>query len=186
MVLSKKQAAPPIKIFNRYQKIQLTWAVLLTFGYLASNLALAAPQLLLEIWVVVFIVGYGTQLILGFPHDRKATVIQLVWICIYIIGAWITYLEYTTGLSLGVHGMVSGWFFMVSAGMLITAAIYRFNVSYLILFLLYLIIGLLLAFGGLKISAEIIISAIAFFVFIIVDVGLEWSIWRQRIADKPK
>lgn len=186
MVLTKKQASPPIKIFNRYQKIQLVWAVLLAFGYLASNITLAAPQFLFEIWVLVFIIGLGTQLIFGFPRDPKAVIIQIVWFGIILIGGWLTYLEYTTGLVLGVHGMISGWFFMVSAGMLITAAIYRFNVSYLILFLLYLIVGMVLAFSNLKITAEITISAIAFFVFLIVDIGLEWSIWRQRIADKPK
>lgn len=186
MILTKKQASPPIKIFNRYQKIMIIWAILLAFGYLASNIALAAPTVLLEIWLVVFVIGLGAQLILGWPRDPRAIIVQILWFGLIIIGGWLTYLEYSTGLVLGVHGMISGWFFMVAAGMLITAGIYRFNISYLILFVLYAIVGLILAYSGLKIGPELIISAIAFFVFLIVDAGMEWSVWRRHIADKPK
>lgn len=186
MVLTKKQVAPPVRIFNRYQKIQLIWALLILFGYLASNFALASPQVLLNIWLFVFIVGLGTQIILGFPKGTKAILIQILWFAIILIGGWLTYLEYTSGVMIGVHGMISGWFFMMATGMFITSAIYRFNVSYLILFALYLVVGLLLAYGGLKLPAEIIISAIAFFVLFIVDTGMEWSGWRRHIADKAK
>jgi hypothetical protein len=186
MVLTKKQAAPPVKIFNRYQKIQIIWAFLILFGYLASYVALAAPQMLLEIWLFVFIVGLGAQLILGFPRDPKAMIIQILWFGIILIGGWLTYLEFTTGLVIGVHGMVSGWFFMIAGGMFITSAIYRFNISYLILVGLYGLVGLLLAYGGFRLPAEIVISAIAFFTFFIVDAGMEWSGWRRHIADKAK
>jgi hypothetical protein len=82
--------------------------------------------------------------------------------------------------------MISGWFFMVATGMFITSAIYRFNISYLVLMVLYILIGLLLAYGGLKMPVETIISGIAFFVLFLVDIGMEWSLWRRHIADKPK
>lgn len=186
MVPTKKRVAPPIKIFNRYQKIMIIWAVLLAFGYLASSIALAAPSILVEIWLFVFIIGLGAQIILGFPKDAKAIFLQIVWFGLILVGAWLTYLEYSNGIKLGIHGMTSGWFFMVAGGMLATAAIYRFNISYLILFALYTVIGLILAYGGFTIPTELIISAIAFFFFFIIDAGLEWSVWRRHLADKAK
>lgn len=186
MVPTKKRVAPPIKIFNQYQKIMLIWAVLLAFGYLASNIALAAPSVLVEIWLFVFIIGLGAQIILGFPKDAKAIFLQILWFGLIFIGGWLTYLEYSSGIKIGIHGMISGWFFMVSGGMLITAGIYRFNISYLILFALYALVGLILAYSGFTVPTELIISAIAFFFFIIVDAALEWSVWRRHLADKAK
>ncbi len=186
MVPSKKRVAPPIKIFNRYQKIMFIWAILLAFGYLASNVALAAPTMLVEIWLFVLIIGLGAQLILGFPKDAKAIFLQIVWFGLILVGTWLTYLEYSSGIKIGIHGMVSGWFFMIAGGMFITSAIYRFNLSYLILCALYSVIGLILAFGGFTIPTELIISAIVFFLFNIVDAALEWSVWRRQLADKAK
>lgn len=186
MVPSKKRVAPPIKIFNRYQKIMFIWAILLAFGYLASNVALAAPTMLVEIWLFVLIIGLGAQLILGFPKDAKAIFLQIVWFGLILVGTWLTYLEYSSGIKIGIHGMVSGWFFMIAGGMFITSAIYRFNLSYLILCALYAVIGLILAFGGFTIPTELIISAIVFFLFNIVDAALEWSVWRRQLADKAK
>ncbi len=186
MVPQKRRVAPPIKIFNKYQKIMFIWAVLLAFGYLVSNIALAAPSVLVEIWLFVLIIGLGAQLILGFPRDAKAIFLQIVWFGLIIIGTWLTYLEYSGGIKIGIHGMVSGWFFMVAGGMLVTAAIYRFNISYLILVALYSIMGLILAFGGFNIVTELIVSAIAFFLFVMIDAALEWSVWRRHLADKPK
>ncbi len=186
MVPQKKRVAPPIKIFNKYQKIMLIWAILLAFGYLASNIALAAPTILAEIWLFVFVIGLGAQIIMGVPRDAKAIFLQIFWFGLIIIGGWLTYLEYSSGIKIGIHGMTSGWFFMVAGGMLITSAAYRFNISYLILVALYSILGLILAFGGFNITTELIISAIAFFFFIMIDAALEWSVWRRHLADKPK
>lgn len=186
MVPSKKRVAPPVRIFNRYQKIMFVWAILLAFGYLASNIALAAPTMLAEIWLLVLIVGLGAQIVLGFPKDAKAIFLQIVWFGLILVGTWLTYLEYSSGIKIGIHGMVSGWFFMVAAGMLITSAIYRFNLSYLVLVALYSIVGLILAYSGFTVPTELIISAVAFFFFCIIDAGLEWSVWRRHLADKAK
>lgn len=186
MVPSKKRVAPPVRIFNRYQKIMFVWAILLAFGYLASNIALAAPTMLAEIWLLVLIVGLGAQIILGFPKDAKAIFLQIVWFGLILVGTWLTYLEYSSGIKIGIHGMVSGWFFMVAAGMLITSAIYRFNLSYLVLVTLYSIVGLILAYSGFTVPTELILSAVAFFFFCIIDAGLEWSVWRRHLADKAK
>lgn len=186
MVPSKKRVAPPVRIFNHYQKIMFVWAILLAFGYLASNIALAAPTMLAEIWLLVLIVGLGAQIILGFPKDAKAIFLQIVWFGLILVGTWLTYLEYSSGIKIGIHGMVSGWFFMVAAGMLITSAIYRFNLSYLVLVTLYSIVGLILAYSGFTVPTELILSAVAFFFFCIIDAGLEWSVWRRHLADKAK
>ena len=186
MVLTKKQASPPIKIFNRYQKVMLVWAVLVLIGYLASSFYMGAPNMLVSIWLLVLLIGLSVQLILGYPKKSKTVIAQIVWFGIILIGSYLTFLEYSSGTVIGIHGMLSGWFFLVALGMLITSAIYRFNISYLILFALYAVVGLILAYSGLKINIEIIISGFVFFILFLVDIGMEWSIWRRHIADKPK
>lgn len=169
--------------FNNYQKILTTWGVLLGIGYALSWSMLSNQLGLLILWTIVGSIGLGVQVWLGFATDIKTILIQLSWVAVVVFGILLTYLELRYGLKLGLHGMTSGWFFMCSTVMLFTAILYRFNVSYIILCVLYAIAGLVIAFGGFSLQLELYISAIAFLVLCLIDSSLEKTKLRSTLSE---
>ena len=158
---------------NNYQKILITWGVLLAIGYSISFSLLSNKLALLFLWTIIGVIGLGTQMWLGFVTDIKTILIQLAWIGVVVFGIILTYLELRHGIKIGLHGMSSGWFFMCSGVMLFIALLYKFNISYLILFVLYTIVGLVIAFGGFVLQTELYISAIGFGVICLLDALFE-------------
>jgi len=158
---------------NNYQKILITWGVLLAIGYCVSFNLLSNKLVLLSIWTFIGAIGLGTQVWLGYAKDTKTILIQLAWISVVVFGIIFTYLELRFGIKIGLHGMSSGWFFMCSGVMLFIALLYRFNISYLILFVLYAIVGLIIAFGGFVLQTELYISAAGFGLICLLDALLE-------------
>jgi len=170
-------------MINNYQKLMIVWGILLGVGYGISTSLLANPVGLLVLWTIVIAVGLALQVWWGWPRDTKATLIQLVWIGVILIGAILTYAEMRLGILLGLHGMTSGWFFICSSGMLLTAIIYRLNISYIILFILYGVAGVLVAFSGFGLQVELYLSAVGFFGLCLLDALLEKSAFRTHLAD---
>lgn len=158
---------------NNYQKIIITWGVLLVFGYSVSFSLVSNKLALLVLWTLISAVGLGTQVWLGYANDIKTVLIQLAWVSVVILGIILTYLELSHGIKVGLHGMLSGWFFMCSGVMLFIALLYKFNISYLILFVLYAIVGLIIAFGGFVLQTELYISAVGFGIICLLDALLE-------------
>ncbi len=171
---------------NNYQKILITWGILLAIGYVLSWSLLSNQMALLILWTFIGSVGLGTQVWLGFAKDIKSILIQLSWVAVVVFGILLTYLELRYGIKLGLHGMVSGWFFMCSTAMLFTAILYRFNLSYILLCVLYAIVGILIAFGGFNLQIELYISAIAFLVLCILDSALDKTKLRSSLAETDK
>jgi len=168
---------------NNYQKILGTWGIIITIGYIASWPLLSQPMYLLVLWATVAIIGLGVQVWLGFARDIKSIIIQLVWVGIVLLGLVLTYAELRLGIKLGLHGMASGWFFLVSSGMLITSIIYKFNLSYILLCILYAGVGVGIAFGGLDLQVEIYVAAAAFFVLCMLDAFLEKTKLRTGLTE---
>ena len=106
---------------NNYQKILITWGVLLAIGYCVSFNLLSNKLALLSIWTFIGAIGLGTQVWLGYAKDTKTILIQLAWISVVVFGIIFTYLELRFGIKIGLHGMSSGWFFMCSGAMLFIA-----------------------------------------------------------------
>lgn len=169
--------------FNNYQKILITWGVLLAIGYSLSWSILSNQLALLILWTTIGSIGLGVQVWLGFATDLKTILIQLSWIAVVVFGIIFTYLELRYGLKLGLHGMTSGWFFMCSGAMLFTAVLYRFNLSYIILCILYAIAGLIIAFGGFNLQIELYISAVVFLVICLIDSTLERTKLRSGLSE---
>lgn len=67
--------------------------------------------------------------------------------------------------------------------MLFTAVLYRFNLSYILLCVLYEIVGLIIAFGGFNLQIELYISAIAFLIICLIDTALEKSKLRSGLSE---
>lgn len=168
---------------NNYQKILITWGVLLFIGYMLSWSLLSNQLALLVLWTIIGSIGLGVQVWLGFATEIKTIFIQLAWIAVVVFGIILTYLELRYGLKLGLHGMTSGWFFICSSAMLFTAVLYRFNLSYILLCVLYAIVGLIIAFGGFNLQIELYISAIAFLIICLIDTALEKSKLRSGLSE---
>lgn len=168
---------------NNYQKILVTWGVLLAIGYFLSWSILSNQLALLILWTAIGSIGLGVQVWLGFATDVKTILIQLAWVAVVVFGIILTYLELRYGLKLGLHGMISGWFFMCSSAMLFTAVLYRFNLSYIILSILYAIVGLIIAFGGFNLQIELYISAITFLILCFIDAVLEKTKLRSSLSE---
>lgn len=168
---------------NNYQKILITWGVLLFIGYMLSWSLLSNQLALLVLWTIIGSIGLGVQVWLGFVTEIKTIFIQLAWIAVVVFGIILTYLELRYGLKLGLHGMTSGWFFICSSAMLFTAVLYRFNLSYILLCVLYAIVGLIIAFGGFNLQIELYISAIAFLIICLIDTALEKSKLRSGLSE---
>lgn len=156
---------------------------MLATGYILSWSILSSQLGLLILWTCIGCIGLGVQVWLGFATDIKTILIQLAWIGVVMFGIILTYLELKYGLKLGLHGMTSGWFFMCSSVMLFTAFLYRFNISYLILFALYVMVGLIIAFGGFSLQVELYISATAFLVLCLTDSALEKTKLRSTLSE---
>lgn len=168
---------------NNYQKILITWGVVLAIGYGLSWSILSNQLSLLILWTIVAGVGLSVQVWLGFATDIKTILIQLSWVAVVVFGIVLTYLELRYGLKLGLHGMTSGWFFMCSTVMLFTAILYKFNLSYIILCVLYATVGLVIAFGGFSLQLELYISAVAFLLLCLIDSSLEKTKLRSKISE---
>lgn len=171
---------------NNYQKILITWGILLAIGYVLSWSLLSNQMSLLILWTLIGSVGLGTQVWLGFATDFKTILIQLSWVAVVVFGIILTYLELRYGIKLGLHGMVSGWFFMCSTAMFFTAVLYRFNISYILLGVLYAIAGLIIAFGGFNLQIELYISAVAFLALCILDSALDKTKLRSSLTEADK
>lgn len=78
---------------NNYQKILITWGVLLFIGYMLSWSLLSNQLALLVLWTIIGSVGLGVQVWLGFATDTKTIFIQLAWIAVVVFGIILTYLE---------------------------------------------------------------------------------------------
>lgn len=171
---------------NNYQKILTTWGVLLAVGYGLSWTLMSNQLGLLILWIAIGSIGLGVQVWLGFGTDIKTILIQLSWVLVVVLGIILTYLELRYGIKLGLHGMTSGWFFMCSTAMLFTAILYRFNLSYIGLCVLYAIVGLLIALGGFSLQLELYISAVAFLVLCLIDSALEKTKLRASLSESDK
>lgn len=169
---------------NNYQKILITWGVLLAIGYFLSWPLLSNQLGLLILWAVISCIGLGVQVWLGYATNVKTELIQLSWVAVVVFGITLTYLELKYGLKLGLHGMTSGWFFLSSSAMLFTAILYRFNLSYIILFILYAIVGLVIAFGGFNLQIELYISGVGFLILCLIDTALEKTKLRSTLSDQ--
>jgi len=168
---------------NNYQKILTTWGILLAIGYFLSWSILSNQLGLLILWTFVGSIGLGVQVWLGFATDIKTILIQLSWVAVVVFGIILTYIELRYGLKLGLNGMTSGWFFMCSTVMLFTSILYRLNFSYIILCVLYAIVGLVIAFGGFSLQLELYISAVAFLVLCLIDSALEKTKLRSTLSE---
>lgn len=165
---------------NNYQRIMLVWAGLVSVGYVASIWLFESMVAFFAIWFVVGVVGVAVEYKLGGTKDKKAKLSQIVWAIIVLGGIFLNIFERTGTIPLFGDNMFIGWPLACSFGMLVTALIYRLNVSYLILMVGYIGFAVMMYFVVKGFNTSLFVSALLFAALLLVDAGFEGTPFRKR------
>lgn len=170
---------------NNYQKILFSWGGLLLLGYLISIYTFTNSVIFFGIWVVLAAIAIAIQIKLGGFGDTKVKLVQALWILIIVVpGIAFNYLEYTHAVPVIGNGF-AGWPATCAVGMVIVAIIYKFNISYLLLAVLYAIMaGVVYMLSNF--TTLLIVSGVGFAIICSVDALLEITPLRKSLASKPK
>ena len=165
---------------NNYQRIMLVWAGLVSVGYVASIWLFDSMIVFFALWFVVGVVGVAVEYKLGGTKDKKARISQIVWAIVVLGGIFLNIFERTGTIPVFGDNMFIGWPLACSFGMLVTAVIYRFNVSYLILTVGYIGFAAMMYFIVKGFNTSLFVSALLFAALFLVDAGFEGMPFRKK------
>lgn len=164
---------------NNYQKVILTWGVLVLLGHILSKIFYENKLVLLVVWTVILSTALFVQVALMWTEKQRDYITHCLWLLVGIIGSFLTYVI----LMRNVFDWIlvsSMWFFLCAVSMILTAYFQR-NQSYILLAIFYLLTALMFQF--LIGKDEIILSGIMFLFLSIIDSMLEYSSLRYGIAE---
>ncbi len=164
---------------NNYQKILIIWGILLFIGYLLSTVLFSNPILFFGKWFVIGVVGLIVQFKLGGFKSTSTKWIQALWLVVVLGGIFLNIFEYRGVIPLFGGSPFIGWPLAIAFAYLVIAIIYKLNVSYLILTLLYLVFAAVV-FMISNFNLALIVSGTFFLVLCVGDAIMEKSDLRKK------
>ena len=162
------------KNVSNYQRIMVSWAILLFVGFDTSYFI---KDLIVNILLWLILVGAGIfyQFKLTWSRRSSNIIIQIMWLILIILGSTMTLLilleiiPITTDLG-------AGWLLLIGVGMILTG-IFNKNFSYYMLSIIYFVSGLILEYAESKYS--LLFAGLVFLVLCYIDALLEYTPVRE-------
>jgi hypothetical protein len=163
---------------NNYQKVLAAWGIILLVGYILSVWLFQNITYFFAMWFALTIIGLLVQFKFGGFKEKSSKWIQGLWIVVILGGIVLNIFEYMGTIPLFGGNPMIGWPLAMIFAYGVIAIIYKLNVSYLLLALLYLV------FAGVFMITDfnlgLIVSGIFFLVLCSVDALLEGSALRKK------